>query len=62
MISVPIISVTAFIVILADLEWKWVGQTLSLNFAHSILGIITIGFSIIQVNYLKKVDLRLIIV
>jgi hypothetical protein len=49
MISVPIISITAFIVILADLKWQWVSQTLVVNFVHSIFGIITMALSVVQV-------------
>lgn len=51
MIFVPICSVTAFIVILADLNWKWVSASSKVEFAHSIFGIVTIGLSIIQVEY-----------
>ena len=49
MIFVPICSSVAFIVILADLEWKWLETTQLTNFVHSIFGIVTIGLSIIQV-------------
>jgi hypothetical protein len=49
MIFVPICSSAAFIVILADLDWKWCETTPVMNFVHSIFGIVTIGFSIIQV-------------
>lgn len=49
MISVPIISLIAFLVILSDLKWKWVDSTEQPHFAHSIIGIITISFSFIQV-------------
>ena len=50
MMFVPIVAITAFIVILADLNWKWIDASEQLEFAHSIIGIVTIGFSIIQVN------------
>lgn len=50
MLSVPVISIVSFLVILADVQWKWISQTISLNFAHSIIGIITIGLSVIQVR------------
>ena len=53
MISVPIVSIIAFIIILSQLKWTWVDSTDQLNFAHSIIGIITISFSVVQVilNY-----------
>ena len=53
MFSVPVFSIVAFIVILADLKWKWVEliETQKVNFAHSIIGIIVIGLSFIQVIF-----------
>jgi len=56
MFSVPVFSIVAFIVILADLKWKWVQliDTQKVNFAHSIIGIIVIGLSLIQVNCFNK--------
>jgi hypothetical protein len=42
-------SFTAFMVILADLDWKWVARSGSINFIHSIFGIVTVGLAIIQV-------------
>ncbi len=53
MFSIPIFSIVAFILILADLKWKWVEliETQKVNFAHSIIGIIVIGLSLIQVNF-----------
>ena len=58
MICVPIISIVAFIVILADLEWKWVeaSQDEALEFTHSIFGIVAICLSIIQVMNVAKRD------
>lgn len=53
MILVVLMSITAFIVILADLEWKWVENSGSINFIHSIFGIVTIGLAIIQVLCFK---------
>lgn len=50
MIFLPICSITAFIVILAELDWKWVEISTPVEFAHSIFGIVTIGISIIQVS------------
>ena len=49
MISVPIISIIAFLIILSQLQWSWIVNTSQPNFAHSIIGIITISFSVIQV-------------
>jgi hypothetical protein len=49
MILVTAISITAFIVILAGLEWKWVSPDDKLEFTHSIFGIVTISVSILQV-------------
>jgi len=51
MISVPIVSIIAFIIILSQLKWTWVDSTQQLNFAHSIIGIITISFSVVQVIF-----------
>ena len=51
MMSVPIISVAAFIVILWEANWQWISISDSTTFfAHSIFGIVTIGLSIIQVS------------
>ena len=49
MIMVPILTFTSFIVILSDLDWKWVSPTSRVEFAHSIFGIVTVSFSILQV-------------
>lgn len=48
MMLVPIVTITGFIVILADQDWTWLDQSIALNFAHSIIGIITLSFSVIQ--------------
>ena len=50
MILIPILSIIAFLIILSDLKWKWVDQNNTYSFAHSLLGICTIFFSIIQVD------------
>jgi hypothetical protein len=52
MISVPIITIAAFIVILWQLEWKWLvnSKDLLIAFIHSIVGIICIALSVIQVS------------
>ena len=52
MISVPIVSIIAFLIILSQLRWGWVDSTEQPNFAHSIIGIITISFSVLQVIFL----------
>jgi hypothetical protein len=49
MVCVPIISVAAFIIILANLDWTWVETENTIMFAHSIFGIVAIGLSLIQV-------------
>jgi len=50
MICVPLLSISAFIVILYQLEWTWIDSSVNkLNFAHSITGIVTISFSVVQV-------------
>ena len=49
MISVPIVSIIAFIIILSQLKWTWVDSTNQAAFAHSIIGILTISFSFLQV-------------
>ena len=51
MFSVTLISVAAFLIILADLDWNWVELSDPLSFAHSITGIATIFLSIIQVIF-----------
>ena len=50
MIFVPILSITAFVVILYYDKWKWVETDNKLSLAQSIFGIVTIGLSIIQVQ------------
>ncbi|CAF1098188.1 unnamed protein product [Brachionus calyciflorus] len=51
MIFVPICSLAAFLVILADVGWKWVETTSKVSFAHSIFGMVLIGLSLIQVFF-----------
>ena len=60
MMFIPIVSVAAFIVILWDLDWKWVQLTdfQVVNFVHSIFGIVVIGLSFIQVNQIKMSDIN----
>ena len=50
MVCVPLISIAAFIIILWGVGWAWVPlQDDTIIFSHSIFGIVTISFSIIQV-------------
>lgn len=51
MIFTQICSLIAFIIILADLNWEWVSLTNKVSFAHSIIGMLVIGLSLIQVIY-----------
>ena len=54
MICVPILSIIAFLIILSQLEWTWVNSSTSkINLAHSITGIFTISFSVVQVFIYK---------
>ena len=54
MIFVVINSIVSFIVILADLNWKWVDSASPVSFAHSIFGILTVGLALIQVKFIMK--------
>ena len=54
MLMVPILSITAFIVILANLNWNWVKPSQILKFIHSLFGIAAIALSLIQVTNMKK--------
>lgn len=50
MIVVSLVSIVALILILVQLDWKWLTlQSGSVSFSHSLFGIITISFSVIQV-------------
>lgn len=55
MLMVPILSVTAFIVMLANLNWSWTKPSKILQFIHSLFGIAAIGLSIIQVIQIKNI-------
>ncbi len=44
-------SLSAFLVILAEKKWNWLSTTNSVNFSHSIVGIIGIGFAFMQFVY-----------
>jgi hypothetical protein len=50
MIFVPICSIAALLVILAQLNWKWVSSSQSISLAHSIVGIVAICLSFFQVH------------
>lgn len=49
MILVAVISIVAFIVILAYKEWSWLDTEDAVAFTHSIFGIVTIGLAVLQV-------------
>ena len=49
MILCTIVTIAAFIVILAQSNWKWIDPHERLEFVHSIFGIVAIGLSVIQV-------------
>ncbi|CAF0731306.1 unnamed protein product [Brachionus calyciflorus] len=49
MLLVPVLSIAAFIVILANLNWDWVKPSKTLHFIHSIFGIFAIFLSFFQV-------------
>ena len=49
MICVPIISIISFLIILSDENWTWIPLDEPAVFAHSIFGIVAIGFSFFQV-------------
>ena len=51
MIISAVITFTSFIVILSDKNWKWViaSNNTSVVFTHSIFGIVTISFTVVQV-------------
>ena len=44
----PIIAILAFIIVFSVLNWKWVDSVLTLDFVHSIFGIITIVLAVVQ--------------
>lgn len=48
MVMVPVLSLVAFVLIFAQLNWSWVRVGLKIDFLHSIAGAATIGLSIIQ--------------
>lgn len=50
MITVPILSIAAFVAIFAYRDWTWVDVSSPWNFSHSIIGAVTIAISILQVG------------
>jgi hypothetical protein len=49
MIFSYVLSFIAFLVILSYLDWQWIDPSESLNFAHSIFGIVVLGLALFQV-------------
>ena len=49
MTFVPVLSIISFIIIFSQLNWEWVSTSDSISFTYSILGILSICLSIIQV-------------
>ena len=59
MISVSIVSIISFLIILSR-DWKWVTtDSDKTNFSHSITGILTISFSIVQVSTFNAIRLKI---
>jgi hypothetical protein len=50
MVSTLLVSLGSFVVILYHMGWTWITPAFTINFAHSIVGIITIGLTFFQVN------------
>jgi hypothetical protein len=53
MFSVPVLSIISFLIILSELDWKWISlesRETNQKFAHSIFGIVAIGLSFFQVK------------
>lgn len=51
MMTTFLLSIISLIFALAHKKWKWVDSSSGVNFAHSILGILTIAFASFQVRY-----------
>jgi hypothetical protein len=49
MMSVPIFSAIALLLVLLYKKWEWISPEITIAFTHAILGIITIFFSFFQV-------------
>ena len=58
MMLVPVLSIVALILILADQDWTWLDQSDQVAFAHSITGIIAIGLSVVQVKSFTTITIR----
>lgn len=54
MAMVPILTLIGFAAILYSKDFELIQPGMNKNFVHSILGFITMTFSIIQVNLKKK--------
>jgi hypothetical protein len=54
MMSVPVLSIVALILILADQRWQWLNPAEYIPFAHSVIGIAAIAFSVFQVKAYKS--------
>ena len=52
MTLVTLITVVSFIIIFWALNASWVDSSNQLNYAHSVIGIIAIVFSVVQVSKL----------
>lgn len=51
------LTLAGFVLILYDKDWKWINANLyenKVNFSHSIFGIFTITFSVVQVLKLNQ--------
>ncbi|CAF0806427.1 unnamed protein product [Brachionus calyciflorus] len=51
MVSVTMLSLLGLLLILIAKNWKWTSSILKINFTHSIIGILTISFSVFQPIY-----------
>jgi hypothetical protein len=54
MILVPIISFIGLLIILADMNWKWIDLSSPIQFSHSIIGLVALILSFVQVNFYTK--------
>ncbi len=57
MVFVLVFSIIALLVILSQLDWKWISTDRKVAFTHSIFGIFAIIFAFIQVIQLNIYDL-----
>jgi hypothetical protein len=49
LVFATLLSIAAFILVLADQSWTWASYQNGISFAHSITGIITIALAVVQV-------------